>query len=105
MVESGIRDLSPYLLRYAKEVNMESDRNILVGWIDQWIRHPPPRNPIPKTPPKNVIILSQERAKRGRRANRGFGSVLFLSRIRNEQEIGLGRKAVELKYSRRPRKL
>ena len=43
---------------------MDSDRNILCGWIDQWIRHPPPRNPIPNPLPENVIILSQERAKR-----------------------------------------
>ena len=44
---------------------MESDRNILVGWIDQWIRHPPPRNPIPNPLPNNVLIYALEKDKRG----------------------------------------
>ena len=59
LVTCFVRDLSPYLLRNAKEVKMESDRKILVGWIDKWIRHAPPRNPIPDPRPSNLTILSE----------------------------------------------
>ena len=65
---------------------MESDRNILVGWIDQWIRQPPPRNPIPYPVPKNLKWLCQERVLRGyppcrhRCASIGFSSELSHSK-------------------------
>jgi len=39
---------------------MESDRNILSRWVEQWIRQPPPRNPIPYPVPKNLKWFCQE---------------------------------------------
>jgi len=44
---------------------MESDRNILSRWVEQWIRQPPPRNPIPYPVPKNLKWFCQERVLRG----------------------------------------
>lgn len=56
---------TPAIKRSTKEVIMDSDRNILSRWIPQWIRQPPPRNPIPYPVPKNLKWLCQERVLRG----------------------------------------
>ena len=47
---------------------MDSDRNIIARWIPQWIRQPPPRNPLPYPIPKNLVLLSQVRTRAGRSA-------------------------------------
>ena len=40
---------------------VEADRKLIARMIDQWIRHPPPRNPIPDPCPPNVILLKASR--------------------------------------------
>jgi len=76
---------------------MESDRNILVGWIEQWIRHPPPRNPIPYPVPKNLKWLCQERVLRGYppcRHRRAFPANYHRGKRRE-----VGKVAVNLEFS------
>lgn len=58
---------------------MDSDRNILSRWIPQWIRQPPPRNPIPYPVPKNLKWLCQERVLRGYPPCRPRGEYFSLS--------------------------
>jgi len=68
---------------------MESDRNILSRWVEQWIRHPPPRNPIPYPVPKNLKWFCQERVLRGyppcRPRQRHLGSFNELSQRKTEE--------------------
>jgi len=40
---------------------IEADRKLIARMIDQWIRHPPPGNPIPDPCPSNVILLKASR--------------------------------------------
>lgn len=56
---------TPAMKQSTKEVIMDSDRNILRPRIPQWIRQPPPRNPIPYPTPKKLKWLCQERVLRG----------------------------------------
>ena len=36
---------------------IEADRKLVCRFIDVWIRHPPPRNPLPDPLPENVVLL------------------------------------------------